>query len=301
MRSGETTSIPQTASIATANARSTGPSARATLSLVTKPGRTRWNKSTRRSSITARTRRWFLTLAARTHGVADSHAWPGSIAHGFAGNLLHLLDPNVAEADLQAGFFRGVQLQSDPTVTPPRIAGVDRGDAVDPALDRVVHRLDTKAVPFTRLAGLPRRLVVLECLQPAATPAFVQSAGPLPAGRIDLDLIADHVSRFVMPPREDVSPVEIVGIAFLRMDGRADLNTRVEALVDLEVDFEDEVVERPRLVKLTRDGKLAESLLFVETRIGRYPCIPDNNARRGPLPATAGPNRQLPQVHSQLN
>ena len=62
--------------------------------------------------MVARTRPWFLSLAAGTDGAADSHAWPGSIDPGFAGNLLHLLDTDVTEADLQTGFFRGVQLQS---------------------------------------------------------------------------------------------------------------------------------------------------------------------------------------------
>ena len=127
---------------------------------------------------------------------------------------------NVAPED--SAFLAGVHLKREETFLVGIVGQVGTGHAVDTRLDLRTDRPDQQLVPAIDPERLLGGIFALERIDPAASALVVDATRPGPFRRVDLALITAH------------HPVAVALVA-------AELHTRVAWLVELHLQFQDEV------------------------------------------------------------
>src|SRR5436190_14532052 len=160
-----------------------------------------------------------------------------AIPQRFPRVFAQVLQLEVAEAYLQPGLFAAVNLQRYEAAQRHRINQVRGGHAVDPGLERIAHALDAILVPLAELVGGTAGFVLFQRIEPAA-PAFLVNAAAPPPGRliVHLHLAAMHAARRNL----ERLAAEVVG-RFVVKAMAADLNSRIQTRVRLQLQFEDEI------------------------------------------------------------
>lgn len=211
---------------------------------------------------------------------------------GISGISVQRLDANMAKADLLARVFGTVQLEPDKAGPAPGIVRVGRRHAVQPGLYGVLDGLDPKLIPLTLFEGFSRGLVVLERLKPASATCFVHAAAPGSLGRIDFDLIAKYLSDVEGPGYQLELSAQVKRRRLLLVNVGANMDPRVEPLVDLEFEFQNEVVEgriRTQVAALHTGSRFTDDGAVLD---GEFPfSLPD-----GPAVQCLSVEQRLPPV-----
>ena len=97
--------------------------------------------------------------------------------------------------------------------------------AVEPCADTVAYSLDACVIPFAVSECRLRRLI-FDGIEPSVAGLIIDTGRPCTRRRVDLELIAMHTAILV-----------------LRNACRTELYSRVESVIDLEVELKDEVRE----------------------------------------------------------
>ena len=144
------------------------------------------------------------------------------IEEGHPGVLAEILKANVLPSNLEriGSVADTMNLEGDETGGRHVILEVGGGDAIDPGLDRIADGDDSVVVPIVLLERLSGGFVVFEVVEPPASGLVVDARRPGASRGIDLHLVTMDTVVFV------------IGFALA-----ANLNSRVQFWVDLEIEF----------------------------------------------------------------
>ena len=153
-------------------------------------------------------------------------------------DLVQLLDADVAPPHVERlGFLANpVHLERDESARRDRVVQIGGRHAVEPGFDRVAFALNAEGVPLFGLERLAGRLIAFQIDEPATAPLVVQTARPRAGRRIDFDLIAVHASGRNL----DGLAAKLDGLGLVEALA-ADLNARVQSVLHIELQFEDEI------------------------------------------------------------